>query len=87
MTTFGMIALAAFFAFGFCGWVAPIREGNHRFTFRYLACGALTACTLAAANHNWDQRRWLLLAVDVCATWYAIGRTTYWWRKAEAVRP
>lgn len=68
-------------AFALIGWVIPMRDGVARYTFRYLAWGAVGCCWWA----NLTPWRWGSILPAVCL-FIAIGRIRYWWRAAERAR-
>jgi hypothetical protein len=77
------LALLVWAMFALGGWVLPLRDGHPRFTFRFLAWGALIVAWLAfGVNASND----FVKCLDYALALWAGCRTAHWWHASEKAR-
>ncbi len=78
-----LLGLAVWAVLALVGWVLPLRDGVERFTFRYLAWGALLAVQLIRiADWRWSWS----MAINALVALFCLSRVSHWWNLAEARR-
>lgn len=77
-----LVALVA----AFPGWLLSRPAGERRFTWRFIAHGALFVAMVTASVDHYRGGEWFWLATTLLAAWFFLGKTIHWWRAVERER-